>query len=126
MIDINKQYKTRSGSDIELVSDAGREPYPIIGYTDDSAVPMGWTRDGQYITTATSALDLVEVRPYEDWEIDDRIEVSADGIYWHKRHFAGIANDGIPMTWNAGLSSWTEEYNGGKVPWKYARKPEGV
>lgn len=59
---------------------------------------------------------------YDDWEIDDKIEVSDDGEYWYKRYFAEVSKNGYPATWNNGATSWSS--NNGKECWRYARKVE--
>lgn len=122
-VDIRKKYRIRNGEDVEFISDAGRGTHPVVGYVGDQMDITYWTKEGNYFLDETSQFDLVEVSPYEDWKIDDKIEVSDDNIRWKKRHFAGVNDEGFPMAWNAGCSSWTEEYNG-KLHWKYARKPE--
>ncbi|MDO4673329.1 MAG: hypothetical protein Q4A76_10490 [Porphyromonadaceae bacterium] len=64
-----------------------------------------------------------EPSPYEDWKIDDKIEVSDDGECWYRRHFAGVNENGKPMVWGDGATSWSyrndKRY---KVEWNYARK----
>lgn len=58
---------------------------------------------------------------YDDWEIDDKIEVSNDKIIWVKRHFAGIDANGDILVWSDGSTSWTTI---SKSSWHYARKTE--
>lgn len=65
-----------------------------------------------------------EPSPYEGWEIDDKIEVSSDGLAWNKRHFAGISEKGKPLAWVAGRTSWSSECDDDKAEWGYARKVE--
>lgn len=65
-----------------------------------------------------------EPSPYEDWQIDDKIEGSNDGENWTRGHFAGISKNGKPTTWCDGWTSWTTEDDNDKVYWKHARKVE--
>lgn len=47
--------------------------------------------------------------PAVDWSkvpIDTKVLVSDDGICWYRRYFAGT-NDGEPLVWYDGMTSWS-------------------
>lgn len=123
MIDITKKYQTRDGKPVEFITDKGREPYVIMGYVGDSVGVYSWGKEGKFwVTGEVSKDDLVEISPYADWEIDDRILVSNNGATWGNGHFAGVDDAGFPMAWYYGETSWTSR--GGKFSWNYAKKPD--
>ena len=62
MIDFNKPVRTKSGEPVEIVTTEGREPYPVIGYVEDSDVPECWAKDGRYKDEeVTLSLDLENI-----------------------------------------------------------------
>ena len=124
MIDITKKYQTRDGEPVEIIAVNGREPFPVIGYIGDaSTIVHMWRKSGSFLEDEEeSRCDLIEISPYADWEIDDKILVSDDGIVWQRKHFAGVDDAGFPMAWYSGETSWTSR--GGKYSWKYAKKPD--
>lgn len=67
-----------------------------------------------------------EPSPFDDWEIDDKIEVkNTPDERWHKRYFAGVNEAGECLAWHRGKTSWVcnnEEVC--KVVWDFARKVE--
>ena len=60
MIDITKQYRTRDGRDVRLISDQGSESFPIVGYVGDHVTPSTWRPDGR--SARIDTLDLIEVK----------------------------------------------------------------
>ena len=45
---IGKKVVTRSGDSVEFIAFNAREPYPIIGYIDDSYHLSSWDKDGRF------------------------------------------------------------------------------
>jgi hypothetical protein len=130
MIQINKQYRTRSGSPVRILCvDAElANGYSVIGITQDGLPQVhAWASNGAYHPhdDNNSALDLVEVLPYEAFKIDEPILVR-DRLDTKEiaRHFAGVTESGKVKAWIDGTTSWTSKtkerpYN----VWIYARRP---
>jgi hypothetical protein len=125
MIDITKKYQTRDGDPVEFITDKGRGEYPIIGYIGDNDTVDVWTQDGKFSPSLDHARDLIEVSPYADWKIDDKILVSNDRDIWVKKHFAGLDCDGLPMSWKYGVTSWSATPKA-RISWMYAKKPKRI
>ena len=63
MIDIRKQYKTRDGRSVHILSDMGSEAFPIVGLIEGEDTAQCWTIDGHYYqndATASCSKDLIE------------------------------------------------------------------
>lgn len=125
-ISMDKKY-TLNGAPVRILCVDANNEYPVAGlvkYPDGSECLEEFDSDGKI---AAGNDYLVEVSPYADWKIDDKIEVSADGEEWVKRHFAGIDNDGNCLCYNNGLTSWSKHIWENGEPcvshWAYARKP---
>jgi hypothetical protein len=125
MIDMNKKYKTRSGMPVRLLcTDRDCGGSPIIGlakYADGEELLYTWRSDGAYYNATPYDLDLVEVDPYQDWLIDDKIYVRDAAIKdWTPAHFAGVSQDGSPTAWFSGRTSHTENE---RIVWPLAWNP---
>ncbi|WP_298752119.1 hypothetical protein [uncultured Arcobacter sp.] len=127
-VSMDKKYRTRAGDEVKLLCNNGTKTYPFIGIIKRKGEeffeeePFAWGNDGSCLNDCSHPefdKTLVEVSPYEDWKIDDKIEVSDDGIKWRKRHFAGINGNGNPIAWADGTTSWSASDS---YSWKYARK----
>ena len=112
-IDINKKYRTTSGHRVRIIC-VDRKSYQnnsIIGLvetdenTDHESI-VTWYKNGKHNTNAQ--YDLVEVSPFDDFNIDDKVLVKDCYDYeWKKRYFAGIDEDtGEPLAFADGLTSW--------------------
>jgi hypothetical protein len=125
MIDINKKYRTRDGEPVELITTEGRGDYSVLGYVGNGSNLFSWDENGYFrLEQDGDSRDLVEVNPYEDWEIDDKIEVSEDGVDWRRRHFAGVDKKGKLSAWASGKTRWSNADESNPVFWRYARKPK--
>lgn len=82
-------------------------------------------KDGRfYESRGASDYDLVEVKPYDDWKIDDPIWVwESNPKAALKRHFAGI-HDGYPMAWDSGCTSFTSHNKSFTSKWTHASKTD--
>ena len=113
MFDPEKTYKTKThGYSFRFYADDGGGDYPIHGAYYHPAAGwqiQSWTRDLYCVDRAQPhALDLVEVSPYDDFEIDEPVMVrDSDDAAWARRHFAGVSNDGLPMAWPNGMTSFS-------------------
>jgi hypothetical protein len=63
MIDITKPVRTREGTPVEIISDKGREPYPLVGYIGNGRELDEWAADGAYLTGTKSNNDLENYEP---------------------------------------------------------------
>lgn len=132
-IDMNKKYKFRADDSgfkflklLTILEDEYQQ-YPVIGLMqryDNNITPCTWTAEGQHHTSVQSALDLIEVNEWDYLEIDDPVLVKNSEIGpWIRRYFAGIEN-GMPMIWGHGGTSWSGRYKfavkfcvpAGKIP----------
>jgi len=123
MISMDKKYRTRDGRPVRVLCVDRKGPQPVVALvTNDSGVEiMGvFVADGTYFTKP-SALDLIEVSPYEDYQIDEPVMVrDTTDDYWQPWHFAGVDERGKPLTWSAGGTSWSTNVC---VDWKFCRRP---
>ncbi len=61
-VDISKNYKTKAGEEVTLVSDQGRGKYPILGYAGALEHICTWTLEGEFHTDGSyPERNLVEV-----------------------------------------------------------------
>jgi hypothetical protein len=59
-IDFSKPLRTKDGLPVTLVTTAGREPYPVVGFIGDYYMPKCWTKTGNY-SIVPNEYDLVNV-----------------------------------------------------------------
>ena len=106
--DPNKEYKTKKrGYPFRFYADDGGAEYPIHGAYYHSIAGWQvecWTRD---LYSVDHTLDLVEVTPYDDFEIDEPVMVRDRHTKWRRRYFAGVSSDNKPMAWASGATSWS-------------------
>jgi len=104
-IEINKKYRTRDGRQVEILKTDFRSKYPVIAIIDNEEIEQYsesgqcWLFGGEY--------DLIEVGKYDHIKIDDNVVVWSFANDYHRRHFAGISEQGWPITWDAGRTSFT-------------------
>ena len=64
----------------------------------------------------------IKVTPWDDFAIDEPVMVKDEGMFtWKKKHFAGISEDGHPMAWDGGETSFTKSTTPGE--WDECRRP---
>ncbi len=132
MISLDKTYKTRSGSKVIIHAiypyNERQQVQGAINYTNCTQM-NSWSLEGRFHegTTDSSSLDLVEVSPYEDWEIDDKVIVSfaheVEG-YEYNYYFAGLDGLGRPCVFSDGCTSWSNMCD--LLPVTVIRKAEKV
>ena len=116
MIDLNKQYRTRDGRSVRILcidrKSIGGDMVVGLVEKENYETLMTWNASGQQ-RSSYDDLDLVEVSPYEEFKIDDKVLVKYNyEKNWHKRHFAGVDTDGRPLAFIDGKTSWsTDETN---------------
>jgi hypothetical protein len=118
----DKKYKTRLGLDV-IIYKIWEDQNKIHGVAvDDSVNPvctLEWDLYGKVYRTSEYPNDLIEVSPYADFKIDDKVFVWDEKEYKVKRHFAGISELGEPLTWRDGLTSFTTNE---KTAWNNCEK----
>lgn len=111
-IDMNKKYRTRDGRDVEIIAIYDEINKPVIGHIKGESNSRCWYLDGIYFSYddyKDCVLDLIEVTPYADFKVDDKVLVlaSKNNTVWYKRYFAGLDDDGNPVVFSNGLTSWS-------------------
>ena len=126
-ISMDKKYRTVEGKSIRLLCVDRRaqlSTYPVIALIGAEQGTHSFTAEGRNVIHKNSRMDLVEISPYDDWEIDKKILVSNDNISWKRRYFASIDKDtGRPLTFPAGKTSWSNRWQR-LLEWKYAKPYE--
>jgi hypothetical protein len=110
VIDINKKYKTRDGRKVEIIAMERRLLLPVVGIVEGQSVIKCWSIFGRiYNEREESVYDLNEVTSYADFKIDDKVLVKEERrSIWKKRYFAGMREDGKPLVFIYGGTSWNE------------------
>jgi hypothetical protein len=114
MISLDKTYKTKSGSKVIIHAiypyNEMQQVQGAIDYNNCTQM-NSWSLDGRFHegTTDGSSLDLVEVSPYEDWKIDDKVIVTFadDEDEEGKYYFAGLNKSNLPCVFKDGRTSWS-------------------
>jgi len=119
----DKKYKLRMGGDIkiyEILDGYVFGAYRVKGSKEFNAAR--WECNGNYLLDSESCLDLIEISPYADFKIDDKV------LVWNhtkniisKCYFAGIDDHGNPQSWHGGRTSFNETL---KLTWQNCEKYE--
>jgi len=119
---MSKKYRYRNGESARILCiDGNNCKYPVVSM-DKNGYLFTHTEEGLFAKQGRDHhYDLVEDMPYADFQIDDPVMVKDKyHIKWKKRYFAGVDDNGKPLTWNAGTTSWTAEL---KITWDECRRP---
>lgn len=126
LIEMHKKYKTRDGRPVRILCTDRKDPtlkvvyaYEVDGFEGIACCNL----DGSY-DEHESVLDLIEVRPWDDFKIDDPVLVSDDGLNWSKRYFAGVNSNGLPTAFNDGTTSFTVPHSTHITEWDFCKKPD--
>jgi hypothetical protein len=108
-VELGKKYKTNDGRSVELIAICDKLGKPVIGIVDGHSEITQWSIDGRKWKEDTDVyLDLVEVAPYADFKVDDKVSVyHANTDSYTHYHFAGIDDNGNALVFANGESSWT-------------------
>ncbi len=123
-ISMDKQYRTRCGHSVRIICTNKQGGHPVIGLvssgnSDESA--EFFTSEGDHDISDWS---LVEVTPYDGYQIDDPVMVrDHDDQEWNRRHFAGVSPEGLAVTWSWGKTSWTARRPDERENWSECRRP---
>ena len=113
---MDKKY-TLSGQPFTVVTVTKPGKFPVVGHFSDGSL-MSLMADG----TSNYGSALIEVSPYSDFVIDQKVMVrDFDEDEWERRHFAGCREDGMPQTFFRKASSWTAK--GLINEWHQCRRP---
>ena len=105
-IDLTKRYKTKHGESVELICIRHDLRNPVIGSFNGSVYT--WNIDGSF-DSGRSYLDLVEDVAI-NYEIDDKVLVKKHtDVFWTRRHFAYIDDDGRVNVYTSGRTSHTTD-----------------
>lgn len=114
---MEKKYRTRSGLPARIICTDRKAPWPVIAlinYGTQEEVEL-YTSDLTIYSLEDSTkqnheLDLVEVQPYEDFKLGDRVLVWNYGCnIKKKRYFAGVDKKGKPQAYSCGGTPWSAE-----------------
>jgi len=127
-IDINKKYRTRTGLDVTIFTTNARvsivgERMNVIGLIHERNYDsiQFYNQDGKVSSELDMPNDLVEISPYDDFKIDDKVLVWDCDSTKVKGHFAGVSViDGRPMIWMDGKTSFTS--TDGPITFNYCKK----
>lgn len=123
-VDMNKQYRTIDGRPVRILcvdrkSDSGDS---IVGLIKNETNETLHTWDQRGKSVSFPKWDLIEVQPYDDFKIDDKVLVrTSQYTDWEKRHFAGVSEDGLPLAFIYGGTSWTTDES---TKWFECIKPD--
>jgi hypothetical protein len=124
MIDLNKKYTLRNGIPVDL--HAILDGFVIGSYRHRNArcAITCCAEDGAFYNNKdTSNFDMIEVSPYADFVIDDKVIVWDEYLpqRMHRQHFAGVTEHGRPQTWEYGRTSFSTK-DGVKNSWDHCIK----
>jgi hypothetical protein len=124
LIELGKIYQTREGKPIEILTiSAKNTSYPVIAlitHEDGQQETIRFTAEGFYNKAGTSENDLVEVNPYADFKVGDKVLVSDNGVDWEKRYFSHVTDDGKPSTFYGGSISRSNIAQ--TIGWNFCKK----
>ncbi len=111
MITKDKKYTSRLGLPVTIYEIYENEIHGVI-YCSDSLVLTCWTKEGLMSRIGEEGCnDLIEVPPYANFKIDDKVLVWSKGEEYDKLkgHYAGLSKDGTkPCIWDGRRTSFTE------------------
>ena len=125
IIEVGRFYKTRSGKKAKIYEIFDNYYIGAVYFEISTLwVPLVWSKGQNIASSEGSLYDIVseytEPHPAESWEVDKKILVSDDQIYWYKKYFAKFEN-GYFYAWYDGRSSWNEKK---AASWKFAKPAE--
>ena len=124
-ISMDKKYRYRNGSAARILcTDRPTDGYFNVISIKENGDIFYHTSEGNFCSSKSkSDNDLIEVSPYDDFKIDDKVIVWNTNELKSKRHFAGINDEGQPLAWYEGKTSFTAE--GRLYSWDHCEKYTG-
>ena len=111
-IEMNKKYRNRDGKEVRILCvDRNHPLFPVVALVQHSEQDQhvsSFTSDGRYWDEpAECGRDLIELGPYDHIKIDDPVVVSGTSGALFRRYFAGVSQEGKPLGWLLGGTSYT-------------------
>jgi hypothetical protein len=123
MIDKNKKYTLVDGTEVKIYEVYESELLTNVvhgAYKTTSGWQLAsWGEGGQAMRGVASTNDLIEVSPYADFQIDDKVLVWEDDTRQYKSYFAGTGRTGKAEVWADGRTSYNETR---RIGWKHCIK----
>jgi len=112
-IDKDKKYKTYCGDNVIIYNTEAGGKYPVhaaIHFKSHGRWIMNcYTLNGESIVD-DDHYKIVEIGPYDHIHIDNKVLVwDEPGDEKLKQYFARVSDDGKPMAWDDGATSWSSE-----------------
>lgn len=113
-IELGKKYRTMDGRSVDLLAIRPELHQRIIGIVDNAIEQ--WHEDGFYFDDEESCYDLIEVTPYADFKVDDKVLVSNFNVNkWYRRHFKNVVDSHKVECFVDGQTQWSSK--GISTPW---------
>lgn len=127
-VSMDKKYMTKSGLPVRILCIDGKiAVYSVVALVSDAMTMervVIYTQQGHHCEGVESEWDLVEVSPYDNFQMDDKVLVRGnDSDIWFPRHFSHVDEYGYPWAFQNGATSWSNE---GIPPirWNQCKKDE--
>lgn len=111
-VELGKKYKTRDGFDVEIIAIRPELKDGVIGIMKGEDFVREWATDGTYSHDKEPCdFDLIEVPPYANLKVDDKVIVWDDNVgIKYRGYFAGVNEQDDPLVWDNG-TSWSNSAN---------------
>jgi hypothetical protein len=111
-VELGKKYKTRDRFDVEIVAIRPELKDGVIGIVKGEDFVREWATDGTYSHDKEPCdFDLIEVPPYANLKVDDKVIVWDDNVgIKYRGYFAGVNEQDDPLVWDNG-TSWSNSAN---------------
>lgn len=116
---MGKKYMYRNGEQATILTTERPGVTPVVSMSEKGDI-IPHRKDGGYNHPENSGWDLIEVTPFCEFKIDDKVMVRDGEGSWKRMHFAGVTMGGRPMVFNDGGTSWSFSY---KTEWDECRSP---
>jgi hypothetical protein len=113
MIDITKPVRTKDGQRVEIFSDKGREPYPLIGYIGDSTALGTWTKKGMFFEQESSHHDLENYEPEpqpEEWAAEKAAFAAGKAIQYRSDNAPDWTDSSDPFWFSSSDNNFNPQY----------------
>jgi len=111
-IDMTKKYRTRSGLSVRVLCvDLKNPTYSVLALVLDGDRELCvFAKSNGDLFAGNDVYGLVEVTPWSDLKIDDKVAVRASELHnWRPRYFAGLNEHGVPQAFTDGATSFSNE-----------------
>jgi hypothetical protein len=130
MIDITKPIRTRDGTTVDIVSDKGRDVFPLLGYIGTSRELDKWTLDGKYYgPNSTSYSDLENYKPEpqpEEWAAEKAAFAAGKAIQYRSDSAPDWTDSSDPFWFSSSDNNFNPQYRIKPEPQWVPLGPEDV